>query len=163
MITPHDVPVIAGLSTTMAALGWAAASDVRRYLIPNRISVIIATAYGVAAFGTPFGAWLAGLATGLLVLAVGALLFWRGWTGGGDVKLAAVIALWAGPAHISDFALVTSVAGAVLALAMLTPLRRLMPQPAEGPAEGLRQPMPFGVPLAAGGLWVAVLQFANLA
>jgi prepilin peptidase CpaA len=44
---------------------------------------------------------------------------------------------------------------------MLSPLRRLLPappsrlSPAAGAAPGLaRQPMPFGVAIAAGGLWV---------
>jgi prepilin peptidase CpaA len=162
MITLHDMPTIAGLSVTVVALVWAAASDVRRYLIPNRICALIAGGYALAGLGMPFDAWLAGLATGLALLAVGALLFWRGWVGGGDVKLAAVIALWAGPGLLSEFALVTSVAGVVLAAVMLSPLRRRMPRAAEGPVGGLAQPMPFGVALAAGGVSVAGLHLMRL-
>jgi prepilin peptidase CpaA len=159
MITFQSVSVIAGLAVTLVALVWAAASDVRRYLIPNRICLLIVAAYGLAGFGIPLGAWLAGWATGLLLLGVGALLFSRGWVGGGDVKLAAVIALWAGPGLLSDFALVTSVAGVLLAMVMLSPLRRRMPKAPLAVAAGLHQPMPFGVPLAAGGAWITVLQF----
>jgi prepilin peptidase CpaA len=45
---------------------------------------------------------------------------------------------------------------------MLSPLRRLMPQaPGAGVCEGLRQPMPFGVPLAAGGAWVLALNLTT--
>ena len=64
MITLHDVPVIAGLAATTAALGWAAVSDVRHYLIPNRIPLIIAAAFGVAAIGTPPGSWLGRICPG---------------------------------------------------------------------------------------------------
>ena len=88
----------------------------------------------------------------------------RGLVGGGDVKLAAAIALWAGPAFLSEFAFVTALAGVALAAVMLSPLRRLMPRRAgDEAAGGLKQPMPFGAPLAAGGAWVLALQLsANL-
>jgi len=163
MISVEHAPVALGLSLAAVALVWAAASDLFRYLIPNRVCALVAAAYGIAFFGLPQMTWLAGLAVGLAVLCVGAVLFFRNWVGGGDVKLAAVIALWAGPTLLSDFALVTSLTGAALSAIMLSPLRRVMPQApaADGVAHGLRQPMPFGVPLAAGGLWVLALRFTT--
>jgi len=158
MITLNQTAMGLGLSITVAALGWAAVSDFRRFLIPNRISIFVAGGYLIAAAGMPLHVWLLGLATGGAVLALGTLLFARGLVGGGDVKLASVAALWAGPGLFSAFALATGLAGGVLALLMLSPLRRRMPAAPEGdPTSGLRQPMPFGVALAAGGLWVAVL------
>jgi prepilin peptidase CpaA len=157
-ITLSGAAVGLGLAITAAALIWAAVSDFRRFLIPNRISILVAGGYLIAAGGMPMHAWLMGLATGGAVLALGVLLFARGLAGGGDVKLAAVVALWAGPGLFSAFALATSLAGLVLAAVMLSPLRRRMPAAPEGdPTSGLRQPMPFGVALAAGGLWVALL------
>jgi prepilin peptidase CpaA len=163
MISIEYLSVGLGLAVAAVALVWAAASDLSRYLIPNRVCALVAGAYGIAFLGLPPMTWLAGLATGVAVLALGAVLFFRNWVGGGDVKLAAVIALWAGPAFLSDFALVTSLVGAALSAIMLSPLRRLMPQApgADGAAEGLRQPMPFGVPLAAGGLWVLANHLAT--
>jgi prepilin peptidase CpaA len=160
MIVLSHASVALGAAVAAVALAWAAASDLSRYLIPNRVCALAALGYVVAAPGLPFGGWLAGVGVGAAVLAFGALLFARGWVGGGDVKLAAAAALWAGPAFLSDFALVVSLTGAGLALAMLTPLRRLMPRPPGEAVAGFRQPMPFGVPLAAGGAWVVALQLA---
>lgn len=164
MIHVQDAALAFALVLSAVALLWAAASDLSRYLIPNRVCALIAAAYAVAFAGLPVADWLAGLATGFAVLALGAILFARGLVGGGDVKLAAAIGLWAGPAFLSDFALVTALAGAALAAVMLSPLRRLMPRRAgDEAAEGFKQPMPFGAPLAAGGAWVLALQFtANL-
>ncbi|HEV2530413.1 A24 family peptidase [Phenylobacterium sp.] len=158
MMTLNQTAMGLGLSITVAAFAWAAVSDFRRFLIPNRICVFVAGGYLIAMAGMPMNAWLLGLATGGAVLALGTLLFARGLVGGGDVKLASVAALWAGPALISQFALVTGLAGLGIAAVMLSPLRRRMPAAPEGdPTRGLRQPMPFGVALAAGGVWVALL------
>lgn len=153
----QDAALTFALVLSAVGLIWAAVSDLHRYLIPNRVCALIAGAYGLAAVAMPLGPWIAGLAIGALALGVGTVLFARGWVGGGDVKLTAAIALWAGPAYVSDFALTTSLAGMALAAFMMTPARRLMPRPAGVEATaGLRQPMPFGVPLAAGGAWVLV-------
>jgi len=163
MLTLGQMALGLALAITAAALAWAAVSDFRRFLIPNRVCALVAGGYLVALAGMPAHVWLAGLGAGAAVLAVGALLFARGLVGGGDVKLAAVVALWAGPALFSDFVLATGLTGLVLALAMLTPLRRRMPAAPQGdPSEGLRQPMPFGVALAAGGLWVALLHLKTM-
>jgi prepilin peptidase CpaA len=156
MIMLEHAPLIAGVAAAVLGLAWAAASDVARYEIPNRACGLVAVGFGLAAIGAPAGPSLAGLVTGLAVLALGLLAFWRGWLGGGDVKLAAVIALWAGPGRLSDFSLATALAGLALAAVMLSPLRRLLPQPPRSVAQDFRQPMPFGAPLAAGGLWVAI-------
>uniref|UniRef100_UPI0037852744 hypothetical protein n=1 Tax=Phenylobacterium sp. TaxID=1871053 RepID=UPI0037852744 len=62
-------------------------------------------------------------------------------------------------ALFSQFALAMSASGAVLAALMLSPARRLMPAPPAGETgEGLRQPMPFGVPIAVAGLCVLALR-----
>ncbi|MDB5474581.1 MAG: cpaA [Phenylobacterium sp.] len=160
----EHAPVAFGLSVTAAALAWAAASDFSRYLIPNRVCLLAVAGYAIAGLGLPLGPWLAGWATGAAALTLGAALFARGWVGGGDVKLCAAAVLWAGLAHLSDFALVTALTGAGLAGLMLSPLRRWMPRPAwaDGAAgSGLGQPMPFGVPIAAGGTWVLALHLTS--
>jgi prepilin peptidase CpaA len=155
----QHLPLIAGAALSGGAMVLAAASDLRRYLIPNRLCLAVAAGYGLAAATLPPATWLSGLAVGAAVFAAGALLFARGWLGGGDVKLGAAVALWAGPAFFSDFALATALAGAAVAAVMLSPARRLMPAaPGAELLSGLRQPMPFGVALAAGGLWVLRLQ-----
>lgn len=157
--------VAGGLLVTAFALIWAAWSDVRHLMIPNRTSAAIAGSYLLAAVGMPMPIWISGILVALATFAVGAFLFARGWVGGGDVKLAAVTVLWAGPALLADFMLMVSIGGIVVAMLMLVlPKRRLAAGGSAGEADcRFDQPMPFGVPLAAGGLWVVALQLASLA
>lgn len=158
----HFVPFALTLLASALALAWAAISDFRSYSIPNRACLIIAGAYALAFPALPLASWLEGLAAGAVVLLAGAALFARNLLGGGDVKLSAAVALWAGPALFPDFALATGLAGAALAAVMLSPLRRRLPaSPHAAQAVGLKQPMPFGVPLAIGGARVLALHLVQ--
>jgi prepilin peptidase CpaA len=74
--------------------------------------------------------------------------------GGGDVKLFSALALWCGPSRLASFTLVTSLAGVAVALIMLSPLRRLAPAAPDEARSAARQPMPYGVAIAAGGVWL---------
>jgi prepilin peptidase CpaA len=154
-------------------MGWAAISDIRRYIIPNRAVAAIAAAYAIFACSMPSSFAIGGGVAALIVFAVATMFFARGWMGGGDAKLITVTALWAGVPFLSSFTTVTCLSGAALAILMLTPARRLLPAPsadavslAGGPAPdgtsgGLRQPMPFGVPIAIGGLFVLALYLSQ--
>ena len=147
------------LAIAAGALLAAAVHDIRSYEIPNRFPVAIALAFVAISFTGDLHTALSGLALGATVFAIGLVLFARRWVGGGDVKLLAAIALWVAIPFVASFALVTSLAGALLGLILMTPLRRLFPAPpAElvaitGTAGSLRQPMPFGVAIAVGGLF----------
>lgn len=162
MIALHNAPLLTGVAVTLLGLGWAAVSDVARYEIPHRACALVGAGYLLAAFGAPLGPWLYGLAIGAAVFAVGLALFAKGWLGGGDVKLLAVVVPWAGLTHLSDFTLVTALASLIVVAVLASPLRRLMPAPPEGVAHDFRRPMPFGAPLAAGGAWVALLHLSSL-
>jgi prepilin peptidase CpaA len=153
----------APLALASGALTWAAVSDIRRYLIPNAAPIAIAAGYAAAALSRPPAFAIGGCLTGAAVFAVGAAVFRRGGLGGGDVKLLAAIALWAGPTLLKDLALGAALGALALAGLLLSPLRRWMPRP---PAEAvalaggdgaLRQPMPFGAAIAAGGLYTLSL------
>jgi prepilin peptidase CpaA len=89
---------------------------------------------------------------------LGTLAFAAGAMGGGDVKLAAAVSLFAGPAQILDFVTVTAMVGGLLGVAILAGARI-------GPVAStagctvrarLRGPLPYGPAIAAGGLWVAL-------
>lgn len=150
------------------ALLLAAASDVRRYLIPNRFSLAILAAYVPFALTGPLVGALTGAFTAFMAFVIGLFFFSRGWLGGGDVKLIVASTLWAGPLHVGDFLLATTLAGAALAGLYLTPVRHYLPAapiPAPGPASAasvpgeprrLQQPIPFAVAIAIGGLLTAV-------
>ena len=157
------------LAVLVAALVCAAVSDIRRYVIPNRYPIAIALAYIVYAVGQPLDQALWGVAVGAAAFGLCAALFAVGVFGGGDAKLLASTMLWAGPSLAAPFLIYTVLAGGALALAWLTPFRRLMPaapqaQPS-GEACGLRgrlhQPTPYGAAIAAGGLYVAALRAFN--
>jgi len=165
---------LVALAILVAALLGAALSDIRRYLIPNRYPIIIVLAYLVHATGQPIDQSLMGLATGMVAFVLCALLFAVGIIGGGDAKLLAATALWAGPSMAPTFLMYTVLAGGALALAWLSPFRHLMPAaPQRGeagaasgaPASGLRarlhQPTPYGAAIAAGGLYVIALRAFN--
>jgi len=102
-------------------------------------------------------AWALACAAGMI--GVGTIAFAAGALGGGDVKLATAVAVFAGPNLILDFITVTAVVGGLLGLAMLAgaPIGPVAPA-GDGCTvrERLRSRLPYGPAIAAGGLWVAV-------
>ncbi len=148
------------LAAFAGLMTWAAVEDLRRYLLPNIISVAVVVLYPFYVWTAPAPVdWLWSLALGGGALAVGFLLFSRGWIGGGDAKLVAVVALWAGPDQFLRFLLVTALAGGALGIALLTirRLRRAAPQAAVAggatqPKSPTKLPLPYGVAIAFGGV-----------
>ena len=147
----------------VSLLAWAAISDTLHLIIPNRVSLGLVLLYPaqVLIAGPGIDTLLA-IAVAAVVLLAAAGLFARGWLGGGDVKLMAATALWAGPKFAGDFLLVMTLSGAVLAVVLLTPMAALWPiylspEPAaNGGARRLRRNMPYGVAIAIGGFYVAM-------
>lgn len=119
-----------GYFALMLALVWVVFSDLLYRRISNRLVLCLLVLWLahplMAALG--FGSWLQQpnwlqvyvgwpLLGAVLVLLVGYALFAIGRVGAGDVKLMAVLMLWAGPQGV-PFLMVTSLLGGVLALAM---------------------------------------------
>jgi prepilin peptidase CpaA len=143
----------------------AAWQDWRTMQIADGISLGIIAIFVVwAAVGFVSGTFsLLDLALALACAAgmfgVGTLAFAAGAMGGGDVKLAAVVALFAGPTLILDFIVVTAVAGGLLGLAILAgvPIGPVAPAGDGCTVRArLRRDLPYGPAIAAGGLWVAL-------
>ena len=139
-------------------LAWASYEDARDYLIPNRICGAVAALFPIFVLTTGHWSdlWLSAAAA-LVVLLVGFMLFSRGLLGGGDVKLMAALALWAGPDLVLPFVFITGIAGGLLSLAMIAP--RLIAR--EG-ALLAGPPVPYGVAVAAGGLYVVFHLLAGI-
>lgn len=138
---------------------WAALSDLGTFTIPNRVTLSILLLYPAYWFALDQSFdLLPALLVAAIVFAAGALLFAAHFMGGGDVKLLAVVALWAGPDLVLPFLLLTALVGGVLGLMLLTPLGNRLPQPA-GPAampkRRSRRPMPYGIAISVAGLFVA--------
>jgi prepilin peptidase CpaA len=156
-----------GCLTAFATLLLAAAwQDLRTMSIADGLSLGIIAAFlvwsvaGLAGGTLSLGSigWAA--ACGVAVFAGGTLLFAIGALGGGDVKLMAAASLFAGPGLISDFLMVTALAGGVMGAAILVgaPIGPLVAAGDATVRTRLRRGLPYGPAIAAGGLWVIALR-----
>jgi prepilin peptidase CpaA len=149
----HIVAVLA----FAALLLWAAGEDIQRLTISNWISLAIVGLYPIYVLGAPAAvAWPWSVVIACLTFAVGFVLFALRLFGGGDVKLLAATALWAGPGLFANFIFVTAIAGGVVGLAILVLRRRRMAPAADGTLVAQPAVMPYGVAIAIGGLMVAL-------
>jgi len=135
---------------------WAAVVDIRTRTIANGLNLAIALmaplfwwAAGVDLW--PDAAMRVGVAAAVFLLF--ALAFHIGAMGGGDVKLAAALALWFSPGSTLKLIVLMSIAGGVLTLIVLIEhkLKKI---------EG-RPEVPYGVAIAFGGLWLLAQRFLN--
>lgn len=152
----------AAIAGFIVLLSAAAISDVRSLTIPNAYCLGIVMCYPFFVLGSPQPVdWTGALLVGAGLLAVGFLLFTTGRVGGGDAKLLAATSLWAGPGLLSEFVLLTAVAGGGIALALYV-RHRWARRPSLAASSGgdaspdfAQQPMPYGAAIFAGGVYVA--------
>ena len=143
------------------ALIWAAGTDLRYRKISNNLSLSILGLFGVLAASQLLGGidWKTALlwpvVAATIVFAVGAGLFAARLMGGGDVKLMAAVALFAGPSLSLTFILYVTFAGGLVAAATLLHARIRSADPAAAK-------VPYGVAITAGGLWVCFQRFSTL-
>lgn len=144
-----------------AAMAFAGAMDLFTMTIPNRISIVLVAAFGVAAAMTGIGwsALASHLGAGFLMLVIGIGMFAMGWLGGGDAKLLAATALWIGFDHLLAYLIVAGIAGGLLAIVILL-YRSILPplwlarQRWALNLHSARTGIPYGIALAAAGLHV---------
>lgn len=137
------------LFASLLAVG--AVHDVARLRIPNSLVVAALITW---IFGLASGAWpVSGLAllAGTLVFLSAFLLFHFNLLGGGDVKFAAVAALWVGWANLPHFLVFMALGGGCLALGLMA--ARLLPYAAtRWPILESRAGLPYGVAIALGAV-----------
>ena len=140
-------------------LATAGAFDLTSFTIPNFLQLALVAGFVAFAVAARLGLPEIGLhlLAGSIALAVGFTLFAFGYVGGGDAKLFAAVVLWLGLKDLMPYALVATVLGGVLTLALLA-LRRL-PLPALFARQSwilrlhdAKAGIPYGVALAAGVL-----------
>jgi prepilin peptidase CpaA len=138
----------------IALLLAAACSDAKSFIIPNRLNVAVFALYVpyVLSAPTPIQWGMAGIVAGGVLLA-GFALFAAGYIGGGDVKLLAATALWAGPEMVLVFVVLTALAGGVLSAAVLLQCRYGWVL-GFSPTDGARA-VPYGIAIATSGVFVA--------
>jgi prepilin peptidase CpaA len=122
----------------------AAAADVRSLRIPNVIPLTLAALFVLTAAAGLQQPLLPHLTSFGIASVLSLALFIGNIWGGGDTKLTAAVALFLVPAELLRFALVTSVSGGLLAVALLVARHRQ--------TAAAKTHMPYGVALAAGGL-----------
>jgi prepilin peptidase CpaA len=139
-----------------AILVIAAVVDVRTFTISNRLNLtvaLLAPAYWASIALAPWPGVAIQLAAGAAVFTLLAGAFYAGMMGGGDVKLAAALALWFSPAGTVRFLVLMSLAGGVLTLVLVVWHRA---RKREG-----RPQIPYGVAIAFGGLAILTQRFLN--
>ncbi len=134
----------------------AAAIDIRTRTIANRLNLAIALMAPLFWSGTGIDLWpdaaiRVGVAVAVFLLL--ALAFQLGAMGGGDVKLAAALALWFAPGDTLMLLVLMSLAGGVLtAIVMIEhKIKKIQGRPE----------VPCGVAIAFGALWVLAQRFLN--
>jgi prepilin peptidase CpaA len=157
---------MAALAAFAALMMLAAFEDLRRLIIPNPLIVALLVLWplSVAAAPTVYNL-VGGLACGFVVFVAGALCFSRGWLGGGDVKLLAVAALWAGPTGTPTLLLLTGILGGILALFLMVPpgahiaalTRAKLGSPDDSATHDLATPVPYGIAIAGAAVIVTLL------
>lgn len=144
-----------------ALLVAAAVWDLTSFTIPNAIQLALMAGFALFVFASHMNAGVFSfhLLAGFLGLVIGFSLFALGYIGGGDAKLFACVCLWFGMHDLVLYALVASVFGGALTLALLT--MRKMPLPAALSNQGwlmrlhdARQGIPYGVALATGAFFI---------
>jgi prepilin peptidase CpaA len=144
------------LLTLAAILVVAAVVDVRTFTISNRLNLtvaLLAPLYWASIALSPWPGIAVQLAAAATVFFLLACAFYAGMMGGGDVKLAAALALWFSPFATIRFLVLMSIAGGFLTLVLLLWHRM---QKREG-----RPEIPYGVAIAFGGLAILTQRFLN--
>jgi prepilin peptidase CpaA len=134
----------------------AAVIDVRTFTISNRLNLGVALMAPLYWWSAHLPLWpdigiQVAIAAGVFALL--AVAFYAGMMGGGDVKLAAALALWFSPQSTLRFLVFMSIAGGVLTLVVVG-LHRLKKKPG-------KPEVPYGVAIAAGGLLILIQRFLN--
>jgi prepilin peptidase CpaA len=149
-----EILVIVALPLLLAAAGIY---DLASFTIPNFLNAALLAVFLIFALvaGLNLAAIGLHLLAGLVGLALGFGLFALGYIGGGDAKLFAVTVLWLGFRDLMPYALVASVTGGALTLAMLALRQIPLPPPFMRRAwiaklHDARSGIPYGVALAAG-------------
>ena len=159
MLAAVQIACLIAFALMLLVAAW---QDLRSMRIADGLSIGIAASFvawaGAGLAGGSYSLVSLGLAAtcAVGVFLAGATAFAAGALGGGDVKLAAVTALYAGPGLLLDFVLVVAVSGGLLGLAILAgaPIGPVAAGDRTVRAR-LGSNLPYGPAIALGGLWVA--------
>lgn len=151
------------LSTMFAGVffllcAFASVKDMSSLTIPNWVNAGIALAFIPAALFADISWATFGwhLATGLIAFLICFALFAFGAFGGGDAKMIPAVSLWMGPLGVMPFLLGTTIAGGVLALAVLLARKAIPEAFAPGFVRATMEDgngVPYGVAISIGAVF----------
>lgn len=144
------------LGSLAVILVIAAVIDVRTFTISNRLNIVVAVLAPIFWWSIGLPLWPGAaihIAVAAGVFALLSIAFFAGMMGGGDVKLAAALALWFSPADTVRFLVFMSIAGGLLTLVVLV-IHKLR-------SGNGRPEVPYGVAIAIGGLAILAQRFLN--
>jgi prepilin peptidase CpaA len=164
----HDGLLLLSPGLKLAIAGillLAAGHDIMTRTVPNWMPLLLSVLSAALAAAEFRLVW--GLGFGLTVFVLCFIFWWRGWMGGGDVKLLGATAIVIAPPAAGSFLLAVSLSGGILAIAYLAG-RVLLPRPATRRPNGLlsrvlrveawrirhRGPLPYACAIAAGTIFV---------
>jgi prepilin peptidase CpaA len=149
----------------MVVLSW---TDLRQRRLPNALVCLVIGLYSLdaAVQHAPWTDVAKHILVGVVAFAAAAMMFRAGWMGGGDVKLAGAVFLWAGPGASWIVFCIVSFAGLILALVMLALPRvtSIARRSKRGSLQAfeLARGVPYGVALCCGGFWAVIAPVAHL-
>lgn len=160
-----DSSLVASTVAVLAYVGLvfaAGVSDIQTLTVPNRYPIAIVLVYPsyVLASSQPVD-WQTSLLIAAGALVAGFILYaLRGW-GGGDAKLFAAVALWAGPDFIIPLVLLCTAAGGVIAAFIW--LQHYLPRAVASGSSAFRSgisqfrgtPIPYAAAIAVAALYRA--------
>ncbi len=162
MINAGFTELLLGLLAVLLVV--AAVIDVRTFTISNGLNATVALLAPVYWWSIGLPLWPEAAIQLLVATAVFgalALAFYIGMMGGGDVKLAAALALWFSPVTTVKFLVIMSLAGGVLTLLVLA-IHKKRENSALDENETPEKPeVPYGVAIAIGALWILAQRFLN--
>ncbi|HLY54160.1 MAG TPA: prepilin peptidase [Stellaceae bacterium] len=152
----------------LAGLVFAAAfqQDLARRRIPNALpaALLVIGAIKWLLIGRLADVGWALAAAGI-VLGITAFMFWRGWMGGGDVKLLTASSFMLGSQDTPPFIVLTSFIGGVVAIVVLIHsllVRRAVPDKGgadENVAPAAKATVPYGVAISLAAVWFLFKQW----
>ncbi len=161
----NDPITLALLAVLAIILVIAAVIDVRTFTISNGLNATVALLAFAYWWSIDLQLWPEAairLGIALAVFALLAVTFFIGMMGGGDVKLAAALALWFPPGETVRFLVYMSIAGGILTLVVMLAHRRWPNwQVDDGGKPRAKPEVPYGVAIAIGALAVLAQRFLN--
>jgi prepilin peptidase CpaA len=160
-MTVSAIAALAASASFIVAVSWAGAMDLVTMKIRNSLVLIL---FGLYALLAPLAGWSL-TEIGLSAAVAGAVLvctftfFAFGWIGGGDAKLAPVVALWLGADYAPVYLICSALFGGVLTLAILQFRAMLLPAFCLNidwvtRLHDRKTGVPYGVAIAAAALFV---------